>query len=915
MLTSVKQIRFSAVVIPAILLITGIASLGWWLFPKLTQETASPYKAIPPDAALILRINRPVQTTENLESKNQLWKELCLIPEIESFRETLLQVDSLVRRDDDLMHALQKNPLLISMIRTGKTEFGYLFIAALDVKQPGEKILRLAEDRFGDELTVTVSKYGDGTIMKVGMRNQNSAFWFTVRKGIFLGSFHAHLLKKSIDQLSLNIPSILNTHFSTVEQIAGKKTDATLFISYPMIYPFLERQLQESWVTEAYKAASFAGWTVLDLSLGKDEVALNGYTLVTDTSGQYAGIYSGQIPQKILVPAILPSTTVSLVFTGISDMAKYYRSFQAFVTQKSGFSDPYPELARIQRLNHMDFSDNFIPWIGKEMCLATALPHDTSIPAYNYAVFRMNDPYLADSLLERIRHVPGLRPVTRVSGKNLLVDLGLPGLLPSLFGKKYATVTGSCYSFVDEYAVFSNDFLSLEYLIEQYQRKNTLNVNPRFIGLAEHQITDATSLVWFNTPSTITRLKAILREELMEPVAGVIDSLKKFESLTLRLVNSPKGLSTSLLLTYNPLPGNDGPKKWEAALDTLMSGQPQIFFPTSVSISRILVMDVSNTLYAFDPGGKLQWKVKLSAKPLGTISQVVLPDQDTVFIFNTSANLVAIRRNGSAVNGFPLKLPEPALSGLTTAAGPDGKTILFIPVKSAMILAYRIGDKKPYQTIRTGMAGEIETPVQVLKTLKKEYLAVKSTHGEVSFHSTDGQPAIRLHPELRVDPQSTFYINLTNKKGIFLTQGLGGKVVYIAENGKTTTESIRRYPHVPLFLYDDINRNGSWNFIFYEGNKLDILNRLGRMVYSYLFTREITVPPYLIRLPDGTPLIGAVAGPSGEVYLFGKDGLLKTERRIRGNTPFCISELTNDGTLDVIIGYGKYLRCYALPKE
>src|ERR1035437_1940639 len=185
-----KQIRFSVIIVPALILIAAVAWFGWWLFPRLQQVSESPYKAIPPDAALIIRINNPIGFVDDLERSNLLWKEVSNLPGILDFREKVHVMDSMIRKNDALSQVTRKNPLLLSMVQTGSTSFGFLFLMAFTESNPEEKITRFIEDQYGDNASILINKYGAGSIIRITLKNKNESFFFAVRKGIFMGSFN-----------------------------------------------------------------------------------------------------------------------------------------------------------------------------------------------------------------------------------------------------------------------------------------------------------------------------------------------------------------------------------------------------------------------------------------------------------------------------------------------------------------------------------------------------------------------------------------------------------------------------------------------------------------------------------------------------------------------------------------------------
>jgi hypothetical protein len=167
---------------------------------------------------------------------------------------------------------------------------------------------------------------------------------------------------------------------------------------------------------------------------------------------------------------------------------------------------------------------------------------------------------------------------------------------------------------------------------------------------------------------------------------------------------------------------------------------------------------------------------------------------------------------------------------------------------------------------------------------------------------------------LRISVNNSFYVNKTNRKGLFLTTDPTGKILYFQESGRTSEATFNIFSNNHTFLYEDLNNDGTYEFIFYDRNKLYIYNKFYKLIYSYTFRRDLTVTPFIIDLPGGEKRIAAVSGPANEIYLFGSNGLVNIVPGIRGNTAFTITTLGSSPDLRLLIGAGKNLKCFTLPK-
>jgi hypothetical protein len=73
--------------------------------------------------------------------------------------------------------------------------------------------------------------------------------------------------------------------------------------------------------------------------------------------------------------------------------------------------------------------------------------------------------------------------------------------------------------------------------------------------------------------------------------------------------------------------------------------------------------------------------------------------------------------------------------------------------------------------------------------------------------------------------------------------------------------------------------------------------------------------PFMMKPPSGEILIGTVSPKSGDIYLFGNKGLITIDPAIRGNTPFDLRIIEPDQGTNLLIGAGKFVKNYLLPKK
>jgi len=709
-----RHFKLSVIILSIIILITGLGYLSWVLYQKLPGQNESPLKAISENTALIIQLNRPSELSQDLFSQNLLWKELTVIPYFSSVKNDIRKVDSLLKTNTKLVQVTKKYPLYLAMTMVTHSSYGFLFISSIPGKNGEDLITGFLEDNFKGKISILKNQYGSANLVRVILKGTREPFYFAVRKGVFMGSFHPELVTKAIDQLYLNIPSLAGSGFQKVESTTGKKVDANIYVNYRLIRPFISNLLQADQQNETYKVSWFADWSGLDVILKKDEMLINGFTTIADTGSQYLGVFSGQSPQKTGMMGILPDNISRFTWLGFNTIGDFYRNFQIFASKNPGYYDTYHGFQDFETREQVVVKDFILPWMGSELCMARALNNPETMREDPYAIAKVADKQLADSLLGELGKLFP-RKKDSVSYHNVSIRfLPFPELVPGLFGMAFSDVHTTCYAFLGDYVIFGNDLLALKDFIDHFTYGKVLEKDKTFQAVSEN-ISDQTNVFYyFNTARSQPTLKTTFSDELNAQIEPVFDSLKKFESIALQFTCKGNIFYTSLFIHYNPALDTQGPLEWQAILDTLVTGMPQSIKISRLGPKAVLVFDLANQLYLIDSAGKISWKVPVSGKLMGNPQEIYLKVADSsCFLFNSESQLHLIHSDGKYVEGYPVKLPARATGSLTICEmGKNKETRIFIPLSDNKVHAFSIDGKIIGNWINPGLNEGINQPVR-----------------------------------------------------------------------------------------------------------------------------------------------------------------------------------------------------------
>ncbi|HTX88283.1 MAG TPA: hypothetical protein VMC08_04785, partial [Bacteroidales bacterium] len=332
---------------------------------------------------------------------------------------------------------------------------------------------------------------------------------------------------------------------------------------------------------------------------------------------------------------------------------------------------------------------------------------------------------------------------------------------------------------------------------------------------------------------------------------------------------------------------------------------------------EVMAADAKNQVYLVDSLGNIRWKTRLPGAPVGLPRAVFAPKADSAFfLVCTPARICLLMPDGNFAPGYPMPLPARAMAAITPAEpkkNPDNRFL--VPLADRRIWSFKPDGKPPHVAMNPGIREDIVYPVNSVEYAGKDFYFIRGKNGHLMITDARGKTLVHTPKTVALSGLSDLYINRTNRKGSFLTTDPSGKVLYINLSGKTAEVTFNLFSPAHRFFYVDLNQDGAFEFIFYDQNKLYYYNRFYKLIYSYVFTRELSIPPFLIELPGGKYRIGAVSGTADELYLFGDQGMIPLEPGISGNTFFDIGSPDGTRRMLLVTATGKYLKCYRLPKQ
>ncbi len=910
-----RNFRTILIAVAVTIAVAGFSWLGFTLYNKFQPPSESPFNAIPGNTALIIQLNKAGNLLGELNRSNLLWRALSRFPGIITVKNELHFVDSASRKNEKINKIFQQYNILVSITLSGRNNFGALYLATVAGRDPESYILEFINEINTGKAILSETPYSTVTLHRIQSGGSREAFYFAVLKGVFIGSFHADLVKRAIDRLSLNTPMAASSGFRKVQATAGKKVDANIYINYRFFSLVLSKITLEDDLPDLLKFSNFADWSGLDLIIKKDELLFNGITVASDSSQQFLSLFADQTPQRKEIAAIIPDKVLYFTAFGWSDPSRFCRRFQNRMQREENFTGEQNDVISLIDRYQLNVSEYFLPWMGNEGCLFVLEDQNSSMEV-GYTGFNTRDTLLTATTLFALADTLGIRYDSLQYNGHKIYRLALPAFIPALFGELFGKYEANCFTFVKDYIVFAAHPRDLETVIDAASDRATLS-NDRVYNDFDVNLSDKSNIfTYFNTRKAANSLKRLLNQDLSDQLNPMMDTLRKFESVAFQYSNSGGQFYSSFFLRYDPNLGKEGPLQWHAGLDTTIVGQPKIIKTSTTGNMAVVVSDISNNLYMVNNQGHIAWKLHIMGKMLGNIQTVQLHGSDSLFLlFNTDTHLYLLHSDGRFADKFPMRFPLHATNGITVTDWDKNLDYsIMVAFQDNRIYCFTMDGVSQYGWKRPNLKEDVTEPVSCFTVGNKDYILVSGITGNTMILDRTGDVQITPGPKFTHAPLSGFHVNKTNKKGTFITTGQDGKVIFIQENGHTSEVTMNLFSPGHRFFYEDISGNGQPEFIFSDKNNIYYYNRNYKLVYSYAFRREISHPPFVLNGNNGKAMIGYVVPETNELFLFDQNGYRELESGIRGNTPFDVGFLENNAQLNLVVGAGRFLKNYRLPK-
>ena len=883
-------------IVSVIILVSGLAILGYLLQQGRKSLFSDPYRAISPGACIVIETVDLQSFINVLTTGKGLFGEAGKVREFDSYNQKLKFLADQLNKAG-FKKLFNDGVVIISFHPTMEGKLKPL----LSMTVPREIRYRQIKEtlRTSGIKAVIESKLSGNSVLTIPFtfNSQADTAYISLISGLMLCSSSERLIEEAIVQTGRendvrNLPG-----FSRVLLASGKKEDK-IFVVFNNLQRVFKSVLGRESMGLADKITNLAGTAGGDIYINEDGLVLSGYTESVDSS-EFIYKYKFLPQREFHTYKILPSLTVLFETLILPTLIPVNKS--GTVSKEA-----------------IDLAVKLNEYIGEEITRAYIDIKGRPVSDNTLIIYELNNCVQAEQLFleelgkgnEIFYFEPDDQiriPVYKTPFKDLS-EAVLPGFAPDL--------DESYYAFYDNFMISGSSYGTIARLLYDNLLNKTL-ANDLTYREFESTLPSRGGSFFYCVPSRITDyLAGFLNEGIINALKSNRNSLNKIQAAGYQFASSNGMIYNSLSVRFKEETREESTTEWETLLDTAASIKPFFFTNHVTGAKEIFIQDMKNNTYLINAAGRVLWKVPLKERITGTIYMIdYFRNGKYQLLFSGSNYIHLLDRNGNYVERYPVKLRSPATNSLALFDYDNNQNYrLFIAGEDKMIYSYdKTGNVvKGWKPFRT--SGYVKTEMYYFKVSGKDYL-VASDENSIYFLDRTGNKRISLKESVTKAVGSAMRLNPGSVPSVVCSSP-DGTVQHIYFDGSVKKFSLKKFSGDHSFDIFDVDGDGFGEYIFIEKGMLYLYDHNK----SEMFTREFGSGdlggPINFIFSATDRKIGVFDSNKKLIYLISKNGETMNGFPLRGASLFSIGKLSDKSGWHLIVGgTDRFLYNYKIDTE
>jgi hypothetical protein len=884
-------------IILLVLLISGLAILGYFIQQGRKTLFTDPYKAISPGACIVIETIDLQSFMNSLTTGKGLFGEVGKIREFDRFNKKLKFLADQFNKAG-FKKLLTESSAIISFHPDKEGKIHVLFSMTVPAEIRVRQVKEVVHSSGIKDLIETEA--GANTFFSIPYiaDNLKDTAYISLISGLLICSDSENLIEEALVQTGKendvrNLPG-----FSRVLLASGKNEDRVfvVFANLPQLFKSILGTGTNSLVQ---KIAKLAGTAEGDIYVNEDGLVLSGYTESPDSS-ECLYKYKFITPRELNTYKILPSSTALFETLVLPD----------------GIPDEKPYKAFSQ--NAIDLMIKLKKYTGEEVTRAFIDIKERPVSDNILIIYKLKDRVQAEQiLLEEPSAKDGILyfqpddqvriPVYKTPYK------GMFNLLHTGFAPDFDDLY---YAFFDNFLITGNSFVTISRLLYDNLLNKTL-ANDLIYRDFENTLPSRSGYFFYCVPSMITEyLSGFLNEDIINGLRSNNNSIGKIQAAGYQFASSNGMIYNSLSIRFKEVAREESTTEWETLLDTTASIKPFFFSNHITGAKEIFIQDLKNSTYLINAAGRVLWKVPLSERIVSNIYMIDYFHNGKYQLLFSGRNYIhLLDRNGNYVERYPVRLRSPAANSMAVFDYDNNLNYrLFIAGDDKMIYSYDktgsvVKGWKPFRT-----TGYVRSEINYFKVSGKDYL-VACDENSIYFLDRNGNKKINLKESasrargsaMRLNPGSEPYI---------ICSSADGTILHIYFDGSIRKFNMKKFSGNHSFDNFDVDGDGFGEYIFIDEGMLYLYDHNRSEIFSRDFGSIELGGPINFIFSATDRKIGVFDINKKLIYLIGKNGETMNGFPLRGASMFSIGKLSDKSGWHLIVGgTDRFLYNYKIDTE
>ena len=871
--------------------------MGYFLTRDKEILLTDPYKAISPDACLVIETIDLQSFMNTLSTDKGLFGEMGKIKEFSVFNLKLKYLTDQLNKPD-LKKMFNERPALISFQKSSDGKLQPLLSMTIPSNIRSRQIIDLLHSAKINNVIERKIKGNDILEIPYLANSRKDTSYISIKSGLLLFSTSLKLIEEAIYQTSTgkdvrNLPG-----FSRVWQASGKNGDK-IFIVFSNLPKIFKSSPETGGDKLSKEVTKLAGAAEGDIYVNEDGLVLSGYTECVDST-DILYKYKLNPPGAFHTYKILPSSTV-LFETFILPVIKLPVKYDTTYNQKA-----------------VDLATKLKDYTGDEITRAYIDIKDSSVDDNILIIYELTNRQQAEqTFLEELgpeENTLFFEPddQTKIPVYSTHFEGFARILHPGFELRKGETY----FAFYDNFMITGSSFKTISKLLYDNLLNKTL-ANDLTYRDFESSLPSRAGYFFYCVPSRITDyLAQFLDDAIINTLRSNRNSISKIQAAGYKFASSNGMIYNSFSLRFKNVTREESHSEWETLLDTIASIKPFFFTNHITGAKEIFIQDMKNNTYLINSAGRVLWKVPLNERITGNIYMIDYFNNGKYQLLFSGRNYIhLLDRNGNYVERYPVKLRSPATNSLSVFDYDNNLNYrLFIAGEDKMIYSY---DKKGnvvkgWKQFRT--AGQVKSDISYFKVSGKDYLVVSD---DISVYLLDrtGNKRVNLREPVTKAGGSAMRL-IPGQDPYLVCTSPDGTVQNIYFDGKIKKYRLRLFTSDHSFDIFDVDGNGFGEYIFIDKGILYLYDHNKSEIFTRKFDSGELDGPIDFVFSASDRKIGVFDINNSLIYLLDKKGVTMNGFPLRGASMFSIGKLSEKSGWHLIVGgTDRFLYNYKLETE